>query len=103
MTATDPPTTRVVAGRAQIGAGLLAGLAEELADATTPRAALAVLARVEATARKVRTRLVVGLVLDDGWTYAQVGRALGVTRQAAVKTYGPAVAEQMRRTIRRRG
>jgi hypothetical protein len=46
---------------------------------------------------------VVGLVLDDGWIYAQAGRALGVTRQAAVKTYGPAVAEQLRRNIRPAG
>ncbi|WP_213455297.1 hypothetical protein [Rhizomonospora bruguierae] len=59
------------------------------------------LAELEAAVRKARERIAVHLVLDSGWKYADLGRALGVTRQAASKTYGPAVEEQMRRNLRR--
>lgn len=73
---------------------------DDLAAADTPGAAFAALLDLERTAAKAREVLAVHLVLDDGWSYAQVGRALGITRQAALKAYGPAVAERMRRNLR---
>ncbi|SCL21140.1 hypothetical protein [Micromonospora aurantiaca (nom. illeg.)] len=78
----------------------VAAKAEEVTVASTPGEAFAALAELEAAIGKARERLAVRLVLDDGWSYAEVGRAARVTRQAASKTYGPAVREQMRRTIR---
>lgn len=79
----------------------VAAKAEAVTAASTPSEAFAALDELEAATRKARTRLAVRLVLDDGWSYAEVGRAARVTRQAASKTFGPAVREQMHRTIRR--
>ncbi|WP_432990625.1 hypothetical protein [Dactylosporangium sp. CA-233914] len=42
------------------------------------------------------------LVLNDGWSFAELGRALGVTRQAASKAYAAPVEQRMRHNIRRR-
>jgi hypothetical protein len=69
-------------------------------EASTPSAALAALGELEASCRKARERVAVHAVLDLGWTYAQLGRALRITRQAAVKTYGPVVEATLRRRLR---
>lgn len=98
-------TTQVVRTTAEtvtIGRALLAAKLDDLDAAASPADALAALDALDRAAAKVRERIVVGLVLDDGWTYAQVGRALGSTRQAARQRYGPAVAEQLRRDVRGR-
>lgn len=63
---------------------------------------LAALAELERAAAKARAQVAVRLVLDEGWSFAQLGRVLGISRQAAAKTYGPLVEEQMRRRIRSR-
>lgn len=68
-------------------------------SATSPAEALRALTALEAACRKARERVAVHVVLDDGWTYAQLGRAYGVTRQAALKQYASAVAEQLRRHV----
>lgn len=62
--------------------------------------------RVIATERDAADRrrtLAVGLVLDEGWSYARLGRTLGITRQAAAKTYGPLVTVEMRNRSRAAG
>jgi hypothetical protein len=80
---------------------LLAAHVEDLAAAgDDPAAALAQLARIEAATRKARERIVVDAVMRHGWSYAQVGRALSMTRQAALKGYSTAVRDHQRRSIR---
>lgn len=81
--------------------GLVAERAEQLADVDDPAAALAALAEVERAAVKARESLAAHLVLDQGWSYAQLGRALRVTRQAAAKVYGPAVQRTLTARMRR--
>lgn len=73
---------------------------DQLIEVTDPAAALRLLTDVGQAAERARAYLAVRLILDDGWTYAQLGRALGTTRQAATKTHGPAVAAELRRRIR---
>lgn len=72
----------------------------ELGVAATPGAQLVALAAVDAAVREARHTLVAELVLD-GWTYGDVGRVLGTSRQAAAKTYGPAVARELRERVRK--
>lgn len=78
----------------------VAAYAEPVADAQTHEDALAALAQLETAARKAYERVAVDLVLTHGWTYAQLARAAGVTRQAALKRFGPAVQAQMHRNLR---
>lgn len=80
---------------------LFAHLAD-VAAARTPSEALAAIARMEAAAREAREWLAVDLVLREGWSYADVARPLGITRQAASKAYAEAVNTRMRRTVRGR-
>ncbi|WP_439427069.1 hypothetical protein [Micromonospora sp. LA-10] len=70
-----------------------------LANAQTPSEALTALAALEAACREARKWIAVDLVLIDGWSYADAGRASGITRQAASKAYADAVNARMRRTI----
>ncbi|MEU8406908.1 DUF6884 domain-containing protein [Micromonospora sp. NPDC048842] len=77
----------------------VAGHATALAAAQTPSDALAVLATLEAACREAREWIAVDAVLIDGWSYADVGRAMGTTRQAASKAYADAVNARMRRTV----
>ena len=79
--------------------GHVANHAATLAAARTPSEALAALAALEAACREAREWLAVDLVLIDGWSYADVGRAMGTTRQAASKAYADPVNTRMRRTI----
>jgi len=74
--------------------------AAALAAAQTPTEVMQALAGLEATAQAMRGDIAVRVVLNDGWSYAQLGRSLGVTRQAASKLYGPRVDAQMRRELR---
>ncbi|MFI9644560.1 DUF6884 domain-containing protein [Micromonospora sp. NPDC051925] len=67
--------------------------------AAAPSAALAALANLEAAVREAREWLGVDLVLIDGWSYADLGRALGISRQAASKAYADPVNTRMRRTV----
>ncbi len=91
-------TTRVVApDPVTVGRALLAAKLDDLDTADSPARALAALDAIDRAAAKVRERIVVGLVVTDGWTYAEVGRALGMTRQAARQRYGAAAAAQRRR------
>jgi DNA-directed RNA polymerase specialized sigma24 family protein len=75
----------------------VAAYAEPVEDAQTHEEALAALARLESAARKAYERVAVDLVVTHGWSYAQLARSAGVTRQAAVKRFGPAVSEKRRR------
>lgn len=84
-----------------VARGLVAERAEQLAGAGDPAAALTALVEVERAAAKARERFAVHLVLDEGWSYARLGRALGVTRQAAVKVYGRAVQQTLTARMRR--
>ncbi|GAA2717925.1 DUF6884 domain-containing protein [Micromonospora olivasterospora] len=79
--------------------GHVADHAATLAAARTPSEALAALAALDAACREAREWLAVDLVLIDGWSYADVGRALGTTRQAACKAYADAVNTRMRRSV----
>ncbi|MFY1657689.1 DUF6884 domain-containing protein [Micromonospora sp. WMMD1274] len=79
--------------------GLVAGHAAAVAAARTPSDALGALSALEAACREAREWIAVDLVLIDGWSYADVGRTLGTTRQAASKAYAEAVNLRMRRTI----
>ncbi|MFI6820542.1 DUF6884 domain-containing protein [Micromonospora sp. NPDC050187] len=79
--------------------GHLAAAATAVETAATPSAALAALADLEAACREAREWLAVDLVLIDGWSYADVGRALGISRQAASKAYADPVNARMRRTV----
>lgn len=74
--------------------------AQEAPAGPAPSAQLAQLVESERALADRRRRLVVELVLDHGWKYAHIGRALGITRQAAAKTYGPLVVDEMRRRAR---
>jgi len=80
----------------------VAGYADELAATGTADAALAALADLERAVSKARERIVVDLVLTHGWTYGQVGRALGITRQGALKRYADEVQATMHRNLRGR-
>ncbi|MDG6108326.1 hypothetical protein Daura_46485 [Dactylosporangium aurantiacum] len=80
----------------------LADLAAQVPTAQTPSAALAALAALEDACREAREWLVVDLVLNDGWSFAELGRALGVTRQAASKAYAAPVEQRMRHNLRSR-
>lgn len=77
--------------------GRIATAVAELDRAGDLAAALEAIAHLEHIAGEVRERLAVAAVLSEGWSYARLGRALGTTRQAASKTYGSAVAAEMRR------
>lgn len=79
--------------------GHVSELAAALAIACTPSDALAALAALEAACREAREWLAVDLVLIDGWSFADLGRALNVTRQAAAKAYADPVNTRMRRTV----
>jgi hypothetical protein len=85
-----------------VARALVADRAAQVAGADEPAAALPVLAELERAAAKARMRLAVHLVLDEGWSYARLGRALGTSRQAATKVYGPAVRHTQRTRLRRR-
>lgn len=78
----------------------VAAYTEPVEAAQTHEQALAALAQLETAARKAYDRVAVDLVLTHGWTYAQLARAAGVTRQAALKRHGPAVQAQMHRNLR---
>ncbi|MEH1017965.1 DUF6884 domain-containing protein, partial [Micromonospora sp. CPCC 206060] len=80
-------------------AGHLSDHLATLTAARTPSAALAALAALETACREAREWVAVDLVLTDGWSYADIGRALGISRQAASKAYADAVHARMRRTI----
>ncbi|GAA0469409.1 hypothetical protein Aca07nite_27920 [Actinoplanes capillaceus] len=84
-------------------AGHIAAHLAELTAARTPSEALAAVARLEVAAREAREWLAVDLVLDEGWSYADVARPLGITRQAASKAYADAVNARMRRMVFGRG
>lgn len=79
---------------------VLQAYTDPAAAAATPTDMLDALAELEAGVRKIRTKLVCRLVLDDGWSYAQVARSLGISRQGAAKVYGPEVADEQRRRAR---
>ncbi len=83
--------------------GYVGQCATELAEARTPSAALAALAALENACREAREWLAVDLVVNDGWSYAALGRALDVTRQAASKAYADAANARMHLTIRGHG
>lgn len=94
-----PVTTRVdplAAAR-----GYLAAHIDQADQADTAAAMLTAATELEHAAHKVRERMAVHLVLEQGWSYAALGRHLGISRQAAQKTYGPLVNEQAHRNIRR--
>ncbi|MEU8657446.1 DUF6884 domain-containing protein, partial [Actinoplanes philippinensis] len=82
-----------------VAAGHLGTYLGELAAAGTPSEALAAVARMEVAVREAREWLAVDLVLDEGWSYADVARPLGITRQAASKAYAGAVHARMRRKV----
>lgn len=82
--------------------GHLAHTVARVTGARTPSAALAALAELETACRQAREWLAVDLVLIDGWSYADIGRALSITRQAASKAYADAVNIRIRRTIKGR-
>lgn len=63
-------------------------------------AILELVARVERHLGQLRQRLAVALVLDHGASYAEVGRRLGVSRQAAHDAYASEVRAEMHRRIR---
>ncbi|WP_432901968.1 DUF6884 domain-containing protein [Micromonospora matsumotoense] len=79
--------------------GHVAEHAAAVAAARTPSEALAAVTALEAACREAREWLAVDLVLIDGWTFADVGRAVGTTRQAASKAYADPVNARMRRTV----
>jgi hypothetical protein len=79
--------------------GHLAAHLADVAAARTPSEALAAIARMEAAVREAREWLAVDLVLGEGWSYADVARPLGITRQAASKAYADAVNTRMRRMV----
>ena len=89
--ATDPVDTARAYLRGQLDA---------LDDARTPAAMLAALADVERAVRKAREVVAVDQVLTHGWSYAELGRALGITRQGALKTFGAAVQTASHRRLR---
>lgn len=64
-----------------------------------PAEHLRVVVDAERQLADARRALVVTLVADRGWTYGQVGRALGISRQGAVKQYGPIVDAELRQRI----
>ncbi|MFF4879728.1 DUF6884 domain-containing protein [Micromonospora sp. NPDC000668] len=80
-------------------AGHVADHAAALATARTPSDVLAALAATEVACREAREWVAVDLVLNDGWSYAEVGRAMGTTRQAASKAYADPVNARMRRSV----
>jgi hypothetical protein len=69
---------------------LLAAELESLNEAGTPSALLAQLGRLDQLVDRARAIIVADLVLTDGWSYAKVGQALGISRQGARKVYQPA-------------
>ncbi|WP_433346010.1 DUF6884 domain-containing protein [Micromonospora sp. CA-111912] len=79
--------------------GHLAVHMADLTTARTPSEALAAIARMEVAAREAREWLSVDLVLNEGWSYADVARPLGITRQAASKAYAGPVNTRMHRTL----
>lgn len=97
----DPTDNRSCHHAPQLDAatGHVSDHAAALAAARTPSAALAALAALEVACRQAREWIAVDLVLIDGWSYADIGRTLGTTRQAASKAYAEAVNSRMRRTI----
>ena len=76
--------------RPDMGLGDVAHLAE-LSAASTPLERLKAIARVESALAELRQVVAVEVILGGG-SYADVGRAVGTTRQAAYKVYRPAVA-----------
>ncbi|MEU1251578.1 DUF6884 domain-containing protein [Micromonospora arida] len=80
-------------------AGHVGDHAAALAAARTPSDVLSALAAMEAACREAREWIAVDLVLNDGWSYAEVGRATGTTRQAASKAYADPVNARMRRSV----
>ncbi|MEV7228330.1 DUF6884 domain-containing protein [Polymorphospora sp. NPDC051019] len=80
-------------------ADYLAEQAAAVTTARTPSDVLAALAGLEAACREAREWLAVDLVLVNGWSYADVGRALGITRQAASKAYADPVNTRLHRTV----
>lgn len=83
--------------------GHLADVVYRVTTAHTPTAALAALNELESACRQAREWLAVDLIHLDGWSYADVARALGITRQAARKAYADPVNARLRRTVRGRG
>ena len=63
----------------------MAGLAE-IPPPEEPAAALAAVVALRRLADRLE-RAAVARAIDDGWTWAQVGQALGVTPQAAHKRH----------------
>lgn len=57
---------------------------------------------LEVACRQAREWIAVDLVLIDGWSYADLGRTLGTTRQAASKAYANPVHTRIRHTTRGR-
>lgn len=66
-----------------------------------PTDALELAADLAREAAELRDRLAVELVLDHGQSYAEVGRRLGVSRQAAHDAYASEARAEMHRRIRR--
>ncbi|MEV7229702.1 DUF6884 domain-containing protein [Polymorphospora sp. NPDC051019] len=83
-------------------AGHVTDIAARVATARTPSEALTALTELEAACRQAREWIAVDLVLVGGWSYADIGRVLGVSRQAACKAYADPVNQRMRRTVRGR-
>jgi hypothetical protein len=75
----------------------------KVSPAIPPGAEFARLIAVEREATERRLAAAVSLVLDEGWSYARLGRALGISRQAAAKTYGQHVEAELRKRVTRGG
>jgi hypothetical protein len=58
---------------------------------------LAELAELAALHGRILDEAVGRVMAEDGWAWSQVGEALGVTRQAAAKRWGGAVASTRKR------
>ena len=66
--------------------------------AAAGRVTLAEAAGLAATSARVLNETVIRLVEDEGWSWAQIGAELGVTREAARQRFG-----HLAKTTRRRG
>lgn len=92
------PTSRDTDGREGL-TGLLGRYVHAAHTATDPAAELELTARLARAAAELRDALAVELVID-GASYAEVGRRLGITRQAAHDAYASEVRAEMHRRIR---
>jgi len=65
--------------------------------AAAGRLTLTEVAHLAATSARVLDETVIRLVQDEGWSWGQVGAALGVTREAARQRFGHLVKSTRRR------